>query len=151
MWSTRINNILFETSPSPGLACVAHWGVGLKWCILNINRSSEFCATLTLVLVQCSHVQALTGTRYPTLPGFYFYYPYPTRKCFQNFRVQGSNYTCCFQSRIISMMPANQLRRKRNSLKIVKIYRNAEHEPTHIFNFKWPHSCSKDEEKNSLF
>ena len=40
--------------------------------------------------------QALTGTRYPTLPGFYFYYPYPTRKSFENFRVQGSNYTCCF-------------------------------------------------------
>ena len=71
--------------------------------------------------------QALTGTRYPTLPGFYFYYPYPTRKFFQNFRVQGSNYTCCFQSRIISMMPANRLRRKRNLLKIVKIERNAEH------------------------
>ena len=71
--------------------------------------------------------QALTGTRYPTLPGFYFYYPYPTRKFFQNFRVQGSNYTCCFQSRIISMMPANRLRRKRNLLKIVKIDRNAEH------------------------
>ena len=40
--------------------------------------------------------QALTGTRYPTLPGFNFYYPYPTRKSFENFRVQGSNYTCCF-------------------------------------------------------
>ena len=38
--------------------------------------------------------QALTGTRYPTLPGFCFYYPYPTRNFFQNFRVQGSNYTC---------------------------------------------------------
>ena len=37
--------------------------------------------------------QALTGTRYPTLPGFNFYYPYPTRKSFENFRVQGSNYT----------------------------------------------------------
>ena len=45
--------------------------------------------------------QALTGTRYPTLPGFYFYYPYPTRNFFQNFRVQGSNSTCCFLSRII--------------------------------------------------
>ena len=41
--------------------------------------------------------QALTGTRYPTLPGFNFYYPYPTRKSFQNCRVQGSNYTCCFR------------------------------------------------------
>ena len=40
--------------------------------------------------------QALTGTRYPTLPGFYFYYPYPTRQLFQNFRVQGSDYTGCF-------------------------------------------------------
>ena len=30
------------------------------------------------------------------------------------------------------MMPANQLRRKRNSLKIVKIYKNAEHEQTHL-------------------
>ena len=37
-----------------------------------------------------------------------------------------------FPSRIISMMLANQLQRKRNSLKIVKIYRNAEHEPTHL-------------------
>jgi len=43
-----------------------------------------------------AYMQALTGTRYPTLPGFYFYYPYPTRKSFENFRVQGSNYTCCF-------------------------------------------------------
>ena len=44
-----------------------------------------------------------------------------------------SSDTCCFQSRIIStMMPANQLRRKRNSLKIVKINRNAEYEPTHL-------------------
>ena len=42
--------------------------------------------------------QALTGTRYPTLPGFNFYYPYPTRKFFENFRVQGSNYTCCFHT-----------------------------------------------------
>ena len=33
---------------------------------------------------------------YPTLPGFNFCYLYPTRKSFQNFRVQGSNYTCCF-------------------------------------------------------
>ena len=32
--------------------------------------------------------QALTGTRYPTLPEFNF--PYPTRKLFQNFRVQGA-------------------------------------------------------------
>ena len=33
--------------------------------------------------------QALTGTRYPTLPGFYFYYPYPTRNFFKisGFRV----------------------------------------------------------------
>ena len=30
------------------------------------------------------------------------------------------------------MMPANQLRRKSNSLKIVKIDRNVEHEPTHL-------------------
>ena len=37
--------------------------------------------------------QALTGTRYPTLPGFNFYYPNPTRKFFENFRVQGSNFT----------------------------------------------------------
>ena len=36
-----------------------------------------------------AHEQALTGTRYPTLPGFYFYYPYPTRNFFENFRVQG--------------------------------------------------------------
>ena len=71
--------------------------------------------------------QALTGTRYPTLPGFYFYYPYPTRKYFKNFRVQGSNYTCCFQSRIISMMPANQLRGERNSLKIGKIFTTSTH------------------------
>ena len=42
--------------------------------------------------------QALTGTRYPTLPGFNFYYPYPTRKSFEKFRVQGSNYTCCFHT-----------------------------------------------------
>ena len=35
------------------------------------------------------------------------------------------------------MMPANQLWRKRNSLKIVKIDRNAEHEPTHL-QFKTP-------------
>ena len=35
------------------------------------------------------------------------------------------------------MMLANQLQRKRNSLKIVKIYRNAEHEPTHL-QFKTP-------------
>ena len=41
-------------------------------------------------------IQAVTGTRYPTLPGLFFYYPYPTRKFFKNFRVQGSNYTCCF-------------------------------------------------------
>ena len=34
--------------------------------------------------------QALTGTRYPTLPGLFFYYPYPTRKFSKNFRVQGS-------------------------------------------------------------
>ena len=40
--------------------------------------------------------QALTGTRYRTLPGLLFYYPYPTRKFFRNFRVQGSYYTCCF-------------------------------------------------------
>ena len=64
---------------------------------------------------------------YPTLPGFYFYYPYPTRKYFKNFRVQGSNYTCCFQSRIISMMPANQLRGERNSLKIGKIFTTSTH------------------------
>ena len=44
------------------------------------------------------HDQALTGTRYPTLPGFNFYYPYPTRKSFEKFRVQGSNYTCCFHT-----------------------------------------------------
>ena len=50
--------------------------------------------------------QALTGTRYPTLPGLFFYYPYPTRNFFENFRVQGSNYTCCFQSIITTMMPA---------------------------------------------
>ena len=46
---------------------------------------------------RCPH-QALTGTRYPTLPGFYFYYPYPNRKSFENFRVQGSNYSCCFHT-----------------------------------------------------
>ena len=46
--------------------------------------------------VSVSDLQALTGTRYPTLPGFNFYYPYPTRKSFENFRVQGSNYTWCF-------------------------------------------------------
>ena len=49
--------------------------------------------------------QALTGTRYPTLPGLNFYYPYPTRKSFENLRVQGSNYTCCFHTGW-SMMPA---------------------------------------------
>ena len=32
--------------------------------------------------------------------------------------------TCCFQSRIISMMAANQLKSKRNSLMILKIDRN---------------------------
>ena len=42
-------------------------------------------------------------------------------------RVQGSNYTCCFQSRIISMMPANQLRGERNSLKIGKIFTTSTH------------------------
>ena len=47
------------------------------------------------------HGQAVTGTRYPTLPGFNFYYPYPTRNFFQNFRVQGSNYTCYFQYNIM--------------------------------------------------
>ena len=51
------------------------------------------------------------STRYPTLPGFYFYYPYPTRNFFKisGFRVVTTQYTCCFQSRIISMRPANQL------------------------------------------
>ena len=34
--------------------------------------------------------QGLTSTRYPTLPGFFFYYSYPTRFFFENFRVQGS-------------------------------------------------------------
>ena len=66
--------------------------------------------------------QALTGTRYPTLPGLFFYYPYPTRFFVENFRVQGSNYTCCFQSRITSMMPADQIQRERNSLKKVKTF-----------------------------
>ena len=62
-----------------------------------------------------------------------FLLPVPSTRIFLHFRVQGSSYTCCFQSRIIStMMPANQLRRKRNSLKIVKIERNAEHKPTHL-------------------
>ena len=80
-----------------------------------------------------AYIQALMGTRYPTQPKFYFYYLYPLPGFFLHFRVQGSSYTCCFQSRIIStMMPANQLRRKRNSLKIVKIERNAEHKPTHL-------------------
>ena len=62
-----------------------------------------------------------------------FLLPVPSTRIFLHFRVQGSSYTCRFQSRIIStMMPANQLRRKRNSLKIVKIERNAEHKPTHL-------------------
>ena len=38
-----------------------------------------------------------------------------------------------FESRIISMMPANHLWRKRNLLKVVKIDGNAEHE----FNLEW--------------
>ena len=49
------------------------------------RNSKESCSALV------THGQALTGTRYPTLPGIYFYYPYPTRKSFENFRVQGSN------------------------------------------------------------
>ena len=53
------------------------------------------CIGLQCLALMCHH-QALTGTRYPTLPGLFFYYPYPTRKFFKNFRVQGSNYTCCF-------------------------------------------------------
>ena len=61
--------------------------------------------------------QALTGTLYPTLLGFNFHYPYPTWNFFPpNFRVQVSNNTRRFQSRILSMMPASQQRRERNSL-----------------------------------
>ena len=82
-------------------------GVG-GWCPLvvhcagqfRLNHESDLLLDLVLgegkVVDRGSWEQALTGTRYPTLPGFNFYYPYPTRKSFENFRVQGSNYTWCF-------------------------------------------------------
>ena len=47
-------------------------------------------ATMTCVKAFSAWDQGLTSTRYPTLPGFYFYYSYPTRNFFENFRVQGS-------------------------------------------------------------
>ena len=105
-----------------------------KWRV--VNKASENADEQMVNWKEWSkvaYIQALMGTRYPTQPKFYFYYLYPLPGFFLHFRVQGSSYTCCFQSRIIStMMPANQLRRKRNSLKIVKIERNAEHKPTHL-------------------
>ena len=41
------------------------------------------------VILSDTDGQALTGTRYPTLPGYYFYYPYPTQNFFKisGFRV----------------------------------------------------------------
>ena len=71
---------------------------------IHLTNATTFFYRITVplrtMLQQCTthHHQALTGTRYPTLPGFYFYYPYPTRKSFGNFRVQGSNYICCFHT-----------------------------------------------------
>ena len=47
------------------------------------------------------------------------------------------------------MMPANQLWRKRNSLKVVKIDRNAEHE--HIFNLEWIWSKRRGEKLSLLY
>ena len=65
--------------------------------------------------------QALTGTRYPTLPGFYFYYPYPNRKSFYNFRVQGSNYNAVSVQDYIN--DASYLAPKgRDSLKMAKSF-----------------------------
>ena len=103
--------------------CVGTWVRLLIWlCLhhfpeLNWSDCCNFCDTVALSWVKIQNVcgfgyQALTGTRYPTLPGLLFYYPYPTRNFLENFRVQGSYYTCCFSLRLYQWcQPLNSWRK----------------------------------------
>ena len=95
---------------------------GTSWMsYIYPNIACCFFCDFHLTPVDCG--QALTGTCYPTLPGFFFTTRTLTRIFFKisGFRVVTPHAVFCLELMIISMMPANQFRRKGNSLKIVKI------------------------------
>ena len=57
----------------------------------------ELCINITCVLLYSTilyYAEKESEQRAPGSDGYPL--PYPTRKFFKNFRVQGSNYTCCF-------------------------------------------------------
>ena len=146
------------------LACIFFFNLGR----IEIRSHDLFCCicvVLTMYLYRMgwnylfksdhvNHDQALTGTRYPTLPGFYFYYPYPTRNFFQNFRVQGSNSTCCFLSRIndyINDASQSTPEEERKFTKDCEYWQKCRARTKISSIYKWPYSCSTEEEKNFLF
>ena len=103
----EIWNFLHMTDFSPPIYRWSRWQIwGMRWKHFQsvIQRLSKCLRCRFHNIFSCqkssksASLRTLTGTRYPTLPRFNFDYPYPTRKSFENFRVQGSNYMCCFHT-----------------------------------------------------
>ena len=65
---------------------------------VNSNFGSAFAARAHILDMHNIHCMilsryALTGTRHPTVPRIFFYYPNPTQKTCQNYRLQCSDHS----------------------------------------------------------